>query len=304
MSSTTISWSVWFSAIAATGAALLLPTRAQAGIGACGDIHVEASAQCEVVPPGATCEGMCTPVSVRAACAAQLAADCYAECDELPSIECNTRCSASCQAECTDLEPGRFDCKAACEADCGGSCEASCEGDEDGAACMARCEGSCSASCDASCDVELPEADCEASCEASCDGSCEASANLDCQARCQVQGEAECEAEIEGGCEFECQSQEGALFCDGEYVDHGDNLQSCIDALRASLDIEVEAHSSGEAGCADDGGCMARGEASAKLSSDCSAAAPGAERGGWASWVGLGSLLLGSIVRRRRRPRR
>lgn len=299
--SSTIKWSMWFSIVAAAGAALL-PTRAHAGIGACGDIHVEASARCEVIAPGASCEAMCTPLSVRAACAAQLAADCYADCDELPSVACSGSCEASCQAECTDLEPGRFDCNAACQADCSGSCAAQCEGDEDGAACMARCEGSCSASCEGSCDVELPEADCEAGCEASCEGSCEANANFDCQAQCQVSGEADCEAEIEGSCEVECQSQEGALFCDGEYVDHGGNLESCIDALRAALDIEVDAHSSGEASCTDGEGCMARGEAAAMLSSKCSTATPGAARGGWAS-AGLGIWLLGSVLGWRRRTR-
>jgi hypothetical protein len=50
----------------------------------------------------------------------------------------------------------------------------------------------------------------------------------------------QCEAEISGGCEAECQQPEGALFCDGQYIDHGGNLQACIDALEASLEIEVQ----------------------------------------------------------------
>lgn len=276
------------------------PDVAHAGIDSCGNIHVEADAYCEVVAATVECESMCTPLSVRAACSAQLAAECKADCDDLPSVECSGSCEADCMAECTDFEPGEFDCEVACEADCMGRCEASCEASDDSASCMASCEGSCTASCDGSCDVELPEADCDASCEASCEGSCEADANFDCQIDCQGELYAECETDIEGGCEIDCESEEGALFCDGNYVDHGGNLEMCIDAIEAAIDIEVEASSSGEASC-DEGVCRAEGEAMARVSSDCAVARPGAH----GSSSGVVALLLGLAgllpLRRRRR---
>jgi hypothetical protein len=271
--------------VAAVGA--LAPEPARAGIGACGDIHVEAEAMCEVVAPGIECEGMCEPLSVRAACAASLAADCRGECPELPSVECSGSCMGGCEAECTNLEPGEFDCQGSCEADCGGRCAASCNANEDRAGCEASCQGSCGASCEGHCNVELPEADCMAHCEASCEGSCEADANFECQVDCQAMGQADCEADVSGGCDVQCQGEEGALFCDGQYVDHGNNLDECLAALREGLDIEVQAEASGMA--------------SAELSSDCAAARPGAARapGAGLAW----SLLAVSVLARRLRRR-
>lgn len=291
---------VWMAAV------LLQPTTAQAGIESCGNIHVEAEAMCELVSPGVSCMGMCTPLSVQAACAAELAVECGASCDELPTVDCQGECSASCEASCTDLESGEFDCQGACEADCGGSCEASCEAqaDEEGgsAECMAQCQGACSASCEGSCDVELPEADCEAGCEASCQGSCEVDANLDCQLGCQSEGFAECEAEIQGGCEIACEGEEGVIFCDGQYVDHGDNLKECIDAIEAWIDahVMVEAEAESSSSCTEEDGCMVEARAEARVTTDCSVGAAGEQpRGGGGAWllVGLG-VLLG--LRRRR----
>jgi hypothetical protein len=121
------------------------------------------------------------------------------------------------------------------------------------------CAGSCNSSCDSHCEVELPEADCDAGCEASCQGSCDVDANLDCQVECQTEAHADCEAEVTGGCKVACESDEGAIFCDGQYVDHGNNLEQCLDALR-NLDVQVEAH----------------GSAEGSVSSNCSVAKPGA----------------------------
>jgi hypothetical protein len=284
---------LWFSgSLAIVGAFALVPSQAHAGIDACGNIHVEAQAECVVVPPTADCVSMCEPISVEAACAAKLAVDCRAECD-LPSVECTASCQADCTTEC-EVDPGEFDCAAACEADCSGSCQANCRGDEDGAKCMARCEGSCSASCDSHCDVELPEVDCMGKCEASCEGSCEVDTNFECQADCQAEAEAECTAEVTGGCEVDCETEEGALFCDGQYIDHGNNLEECSAALEAALDIEIMAHAEGSSSC-ENGQCMAEGEAEAS----CSVTEPGAARSPWA-WSGLALALVGLCIRRRR----
>jgi hypothetical protein len=52
-------------------AALAYPAIAEAGIEACGDIHVEAEAQCEVEVEGG-CVAHCEPVRFEASCAAEL----------------------------------------------------------------------------------------------------------------------------------------------------------------------------------------------------------------------------------------
>ena len=55
--------------------------------------------------------------------------------------------------------------------------------------------------------------------------------------------------DIKGGCEADCKTEEGALFCDSQYVDHGDNLNECINALEAVLTTDVEGYASGSASC-------------------------------------------------------
>lgn len=296
MSRTLFACSVALTSLAIVGIA----HPAHADLSDCGNIHVEATATCEVVTPGVECEAMCTPLSVRAACAAKLEAGCQGGCDELPSVDCKGECSASCGARCDKLEPGKFDCQADCNADCSGSCQGSCEASDDSAQCEASCTASCDAECQGSCDVDLPEADCDAGCEASCEGSCDVDANLDCQVKCQADGFAECETEIEGGCEVACKGEEGALFCDGEYVDHGDNLQKCIDALEAALNLKVETHA--EASCASNS-CKA--QAGAKISTggvNCTAApVGGAGAGAGASATALAALAL--LVTRARKRR-
>jgi len=112
-------------------------------------------------------------------------------------------------------------------------------------------------------------------------------ANIDCQIDCH----GGCSAELQGGCEIDCQSPEGALFCDGQYVDHNGNLESCINGLNAFLTSHVDASAS--ANC-DDSGCHA--EASATCGS---VAALGADTGlpWYAALVGA----FGVVALRRRR---
>ena len=281
------------------GVAFIATTEHQlafADLGACNDIAVTAQAQCEVVPPSLDCQQRCTPVSIRATCSARLAVDCDAGCNKLPSVDCSGQCTASCDAKCK-VDPGKFDCRVACEGDCGGRCDASCKSKSNATECQASCMGSCSVSCQKSCDVELPSADCSGECKASCDGSCRVDPNLDCQIDCQAKGHASCEADVMGGCELDCKGKEGALFCAGQYVDHGDNLQMCIDALRARLNVRVQASSSGTASC-DAGECSANGAASVK--SNCSVAQPGGQRAHGGAWFGLIGLFAVALLRAKR----
>lgn len=259
--------------------------RAAASLSSCGNIFVEAEATCEVYVEGG-CTAMCEPVTVQAACAADLKIECDGQCEASASVECSGSCEADCSGRC-DVDPGSFNCSADCQASCSADCSGRCAADSDSAQCEASCKATCSGSCDAQCSGTPPEATCEGKCEASCQGSCEGQANIDCQIDCQADGFAECTATVEGGCEAQCSKPEGAIFCDGQYVDAG-NLEACKAALKALLDIEVYAE--GSASC-EGNSCQAEGEVG------CSCAASDASPG-LAGLLGLG-MLVG--LRRRRR---
>lgn len=285
--------------LALAASALLLSGQAHAGIEACGNIDVSAQAECEMRLE-AECMVACEPLQFRAACSAELYADCDAMCDGTFSAECTGACQGGCEAEC-DVDPGSFDCSATCQGNCEADCSASCEAEASGSEARAKCEASCSATCDgeceASCEGTPPSAECEAQCGACCQGECNAEVNIDCQIACQADLYAGCESEISGGCEADCQAPEGALFCDGQYVDHGGNLEECVASLKAVLDIEVDGYAYGEAECMGNT-CTASGEAGASVS--C-AWLPGAVRGAGSTGLGTAPLLLGAWLRRRRR---
>jgi MYXO-CTERM domain-containing protein len=260
---------------------------------ACSNINVEAGAECDVIPPTANCDIACEDFSVQAACAAELKVDCDAMCQFQASVDCNVDCRADCSAECTGT-PGEFDCFAYCRGSCSGECSGKCEAGEKGANCRASCEATCTGECNAGCNITPPMIDCNARCEASCQGSCKAQANLDCQADCQADGYVRCEADVRGGCKADCMTQQGALFCDGYYVDTGDNLQMCVEALQSLLEAEVNYMGEYNGECAN-GKCTA----SAKASASCSAL-PGS---GPANASSYGLVLLGLALYRVRRRR-
>ena len=282
---------------AALAAALCLaaaPRQAHAGIDACGDIYVEASAECELIPPGADCDVRCTPISVQATCSAELYASCSGECNGSATVECTGSCEADCSAEC-EVNPGSFDCTAECQGGCEADCSGSCAAGDAGAECRASCQATCSGHCDASCSGTPPSADCEAKCSARCEGSCTAEANFTCQVDCQADGYATCTVETQGSCETHCDTQEGALFCNGEYVDYGGNLDECVEALMDLLDIEVEGYA--RADC-DDDSC----EAEAGGSVGCQVGGgTGAGTGVLALFATLFIGMLGVLRRRRAR---
>jgi len=88
---------------------------------------------------------------------------------------------------------------------------------------------------------------------------------MSCQAECQGKLSANCQSELKGGCEAACKKPEGALFCDGQYVDHGGNMKDCIAALNAMLTVKVDASASASLECAN-GKCEAEAEAGCSLS--------------------------------------
>lgn len=235
---------------AALAAISLYSPNAEAGaLDACGDIFVEAGANCEVLVEGG-CTAKCEPVAFTASCAAEGSLSCKGECSVEADVECTASCQGSCEAEC-DIDPGTFDCRASCEGNCSSDCSASCAADGNSAECEASCKSTCGAECDASCTIEPGQADCMAQCQGCCSGECTAQINMDCQIGCQGDLYVECKADLQGGCETRCEAPEGAIFCDGQFVDVA-NVQSCANALRDLLDIEIEfeAEASASVSCA------------------------------------------------------
>jgi MYXO-CTERM domain-containing protein len=154
--------------------------------------------------------------------------------------------------------------------------------------------------CDKKCDVELPSASCDVQCKASCDGSCEVQPNIDCQVDCQAKGYARCEADVTGGCMVSCDTQQGALFCDGQFIDT-DKLDECVAALKAILNAKVDASASGRSDCTG-GTCNAAGKAS--VSSDCTVAHAGSGGTRAGLYGVLGLMGVGLVLRRRRHSSR
>jgi modification target Cys-rich repeat protein len=279
----------------AAGAALFFaPSTAHAGIEACGNINVRAEANCKVEAQGG-CTVNCTPVKFEAACAGKLEVQCSgAECKAEASLDCQGSCTGTCEGQC-EAKPGSFDCQGSCEGSCNADCSGKCSAEANKGECEASCKATCSGSCSGQCEGTPPEATCEGKCQASCEGSCEGKANIDCQIDCQAKGYAECKASLEGGCKAKCSEPSGALFCDGQYVDTGNNLQNCVDALNAYLKVKVEA--SGSAGC-DGGTCSAEGKASAT----CGAAPIDSSADGAVFAFGALGLVGAVAASRRRRP--
>jgi hypothetical protein len=267
----------------------LAPKLAHAGLEACGNINVKADAKCEVQVEGG-CTAKCTPVSFQAACEGQAVVKCDGECKGSIEASCTTSCKADCTASCT-ADPGSYDCTGKCEGSCGADCDAQCAGQASGGtasgSCKASCQANCNAKCSASCTGTPPSATCDAKCSASCSGKCQAKATGSCQVACQANfDDVKCKADLKGGCDVQCKDPDGAIFCDGQYVDSGGNLAKCADALNAILNLKFEA--SGSAECSN-GQCTAEGSASA---SACSTTSEGQ---GHTPPVAPGVIVLGAI---------
>ena len=98
-------------------------------------------------------------------------------------------------------------------------------------------------------------------------------------------------AELSSVCNADC-DVDGSAFCDGNYVDSGNNLDQCLDYL-GSLGIEVEA--SGSAEC-EGNTCEAEGTAS------CKCDLPGASTSSsYAPGIMAALAALGAVFARRRR---
>jgi MYXO-CTERM domain-containing protein len=289
--------------LATTGLCLALGAwsgTARAAFESCGDINVQANAECKVEVQGG-CKLHCTEPQLEVACSAQIETTCTGKCDAKADVSCTGACDlAGCKAKC-DVDPGKFDCEGQCNVDADAKCDAQCQAEAAGSKahgeCVASCKASISAECHGSCSGTPPQADCEAKCQASCEGSCTGEARADCWINCQSDGYAACETELKGKCEGQCDKPEGALFCDGNYVDTGDNLQKCISDLDAWLEAHVDASAQGTS-MGECTGNTCQGEAEGKASASCATVPGGPASAGIALF---GMVLAGAAIGRRRR---
>lgn len=272
---------------ALAGALLLTsPTTARAGIPECGGIRLEDATNCELRAE-VDCEAGCAELGIyETACATRLHTVCRSECTLSAEPTCTDSCTTMCQTECDRGVP--ITCIHNCFAECVGSCDATCAGAADQGRCMASCEATCDGECDVQC-APVVDASCYQHCVECCGGSCGAQANMDCQTVCQDMQFEDCEHEFRADCMASC-SADGALFCDGEYVLSGSQLQTCIDALlERGIGGEIRAEGSVTIG----------GEGA---STSCSATH--ADDGAGAGLSGGAALVALLALRRTRRRRR
>ncbi len=264
-------------ALAAFATPVLLSSEASASnLSACGNLSINANATCEVKVSGG-CDVACTPFNASLQCEGKCQGGC-----KLTLPQCNIDCKAGCNADCK-VNPPAFDCQVKCEADASAKCSAKCSSSTDKTQCDASCKATFKAECGGKCNVVPGSATCDAKCDASCTGSCSAQANLDCQIKCQ----GGCVAEVSGGCKAKCKAPEGALFCDGQFIDTN-AAQSCLDAV-AQLKITVY----GSAACSGN-------TCEAKAGVSCNASPSGPS--GATPWLVLASCVAGlAFVTRRRK---
>jgi MYXO-CTERM domain-containing protein len=214
-------------------------------LSACGDINIEANVGCKI-EVGGGCKTMCEPLRFVTVCTTKRYKVCKKQCTiKPPTVSCTGSCQAGCDAKCK-VDPPSFSCQASCQGSCKADCESYCGTAGSQTDCTASCKATCSTECSASCKAQAPSAACTAKCSASCSGSCSITAPyIACQVKCQEVAVPDCETTLKGGCETECQKPEGALFCDGQYIDHGGKLRECIDSLNTFLDSLVNVSASG-----------------------------------------------------------
>ncbi len=224
----------------------------------CGGIEFTSVGECHFEFEGG-CKANCQPL--------RFVASCDGQCNLSVNASCTADCSGSCQAECTAM--GSIDCKGRCEADCNARIAADCNGDQE---CISYCQADCRQNCEFDCDAAA-NADCNGQCNACCQGSCDVDANFDCTAQCQV--------DLKGGCDVACDAPDGALFCDGQFINVKD-LPACLQYLASNFNVKVEA----------------KAEASGSVELSGCAMNPAAAGAGTA---GLFAASLGMLLARRRR---
>jgi MYXO-CTERM domain-containing protein len=264
---------------------------AAAGIPECRNMRLEdvVDGQCRLEAEG-SCQGSCSRLGIyEKACATRLHTVCREDCTLSANPTCTDECTETCTSECD--RGVSITCIHNCFGECVGSCTSQCDGAADPTQCRATCEATCDGECDIQC-RPVVDGDCYTHCIECCGGSCKAQANMDCQTTCQDEEFEDCEHELEVECSGSC-DVDAALFCNGEYVLAGDDLQTCVQALVAKGTLEASAAAEVQLG---------RGSASTTEAKAGCAAAGGTQGPnglGWAAAAGLAALA--AWARRRRR---
>jgi MYXO-CTERM domain-containing protein len=119
---------------------------------------------------------------------------------------------------------------------------------------------------------------------------------VSCQSQCQEQSYPQCKNDFVKTCTTQCGQPEGALFCDGSYVDVGGDLTACVDALNTVLNAKITVTASGSSSC-EGNNCTGNGTVKASCAASPSPASGGA--------IGaLGAMLAMAVVGARRRAKR
>jgi len=289
-------WS-YLGLVMASSLCVLAPNAKAASIADCGNVDVQADATCNV-EGGVTCTGQC---QLPDTCSVKLYGGCKGNCvATLPS--CEASCTGNCDASCTGS--ANYDCTGTCNVSCSGNCSASCQSkcqsNNTGASCQADCEATCKATCQGECNTSCSgsaSGSCQANCQASCKGSCNGQARLDCQLQCSPPAAyVDCAAQCNATC-----NADGGLFCSGHYVDYNNNLQKCVDAIKAALPtvtVNVNYHATASGSC--DGGTCS-GQAHADASASCALSRVGEKKGLSGGILALVAAGLAIGVRRRQR---
>jgi hypothetical protein len=122
---------------------------------------------------------------------------------------------------------------------------------------------------------------------------------MSCQVDCQAKGYVGCTTDLQGGCETACTRPDGALFCDGQYIDVGDQLDQCVADLKSLFQIEVKGYAYGDAQCSN-GECTAEAGAGFSCAQDAGAGQSSSSAAGI-----LGALAAFGLAfsRRKNQPR-
>lgn len=222
------------------------------------------------------CTAQCTPLSFEAGCTGQ--------CTGTATTDCTASCGTQCVAQC---DPAKLDCFTGCHEECDAPVQEKCAATNPGEDCVSIARAQCDMHCNTQCEV-VTDTNCQEHCQTCCTGSCTTQVNYDCDYQCF--------ATLQGGCDVQCEKPDGALFCNGQFVNAAD-VDACITFL-ANQGITVDVTARGEVKC-DLNGCDGTGSAAAGV---CSVSNVGMESAA-ASTLSLGVLGLAMGLGARRRKK-
>jgi hypothetical protein len=236
----------------------------------CGTFDFSSGISCSIQVSGG-CTAQCTPIKFEAACSGH--------CTSTATQTCTDTCGTQCVAQC---DPQLLDCFSGCHTECDQPLIDQCMKSHPGTDCVNSAKAQCDIHCKDSCKV--PPSNCQEHCTKCCSGSCTTQVNYDCDYSCM--------ADVEGGCSVACSKPEGAIFCNGQYV-NATSVEQCITYL-ATKGLQVDVSARAQATC-DLSGCKGAGTATG-----C-AASPGSNAGFGGALAVIGLAAAAGVMRARRR---